>query len=248
MDKGGRPKMCGRPSESGKRAAFSLFGGGLLPVWRAPFPFVAVLVCFCSTATYGTESTGHVVQGKALAAADGCALVVVLPRREDEQLPSGTSLHALPARLGQVGEAVLLQIDKGEALLKGGTHHGLLARRDGGRYQHSAPCSGFRKESNALLYLSLRQPAGALHLQQDRPLQEKPVADGRERHASNGQAPLYAEEVGVLPLHQQPARVITQVVVPALQLVFLQQELVVVARLKEQAVLAVFFLLSCLLL
>lgn len=207
-----------------------------------------VSVCCCSTATYRTESAGHVVQGEALAAADGCALVVVLPRREDEQLPSGTGLHALPARLGQVSEAVLLQIDKRKALLKGGTHHSLLARRDGGRYQHSAPCSGFRKVSHALMYLSLRQSAGALHLQQDRPLQEEPVADGRERHVSNGQVPLYAEEVGVLPLHQQSARVVTQVVVPALQLAFLQQEIVVVARLKEQAMLAVFFLLSCLLL
>ena len=207
-----------------------------------------VLVCCCSTATNGTESSGHVVQREALVAADGCAFVVVLPRREDEQLPSGTGLHALPARFGQVGEAVLLQIDKGQALLKGGTHHSLLARRDGGRDEHSAPCGGFREVSHTLLNLSLRQSAGALHLQQDRPLQEKPVAYGRERHVSNGQAPLYAEEVGVLPLHQQPARVVTQVVVPALQLVFLQQELVVVARLKEQAVLAVFFLLSCLLL
>ena len=88
------------------------------------------LVCCCSTATDRTERTGHVVQGETLVAADSCVLVVVLPRREDEQLPSGTGLHALPARFGQVGEAVLLQMDKGEALLKGGTHHSLLARRN----------------------------------------------------------------------------------------------------------------------
>jgi hypothetical protein len=87
-----------------------------------------------------------------------------------------------------------------------------------------------------------------LHLQQDRPLQEKPVADGRERHVSNGQVPLYAEEVGVLPFHQQAARVVTQVVVPVLHLSFPKQKLVVEARLEEQAVLAVCFRPSCLLL
>ena len=53
-----------------------------------------------------------------MVAADSCVLVVVLPRREDEQLPSGASLHPLPARFGQVGEAVLLQIDKGEPCSK----------------------------------------------------------------------------------------------------------------------------------
>ena len=174
------------------------------------------LVCCCSTATDRTERTGHVVQGETLVAADSCALVVVLPRREDEQLPSGASLHPLPARFGQVGEAVLLQIDKGGALLKSGTHHSLLARRNGGRDQHRPFCCCFCKVSHALLYLSLRQSAGTLHLQQDRPLQEEPVAYGRERHVSNGQVPLYAEKVGVLPLHQQSARVVTQVVVPAL--------------------------------
>ena len=110
------------------------------PVWR-----LFVSVCCCSTATYGTESAGHVVQGEALAAADGCALVVVLPRREDEQLSSSTGLHALPARFGQVGEAVLLQIDKGEALLKGGTHHSLLARRDGGRTSTAPSAAAFVK-------------------------------------------------------------------------------------------------------
>ena len=50
----------------------------------------------------------HVVEGEALAAADGGALVVVLPGGEEKELAALAGFHALAAGLGEVGEAVLL--------------------------------------------------------------------------------------------------------------------------------------------
>lgn len=62
-----------------------------------------------------------------MASADGEALVMVLPRGEQEELSALAGFHALAAGLGEVGEAVLLKDDEGQAFLEGGSHHLLLA-------------------------------------------------------------------------------------------------------------------------
>lgn len=51
---------------------------------------------------------------------DGEALVVVIPRSQQQELTTGTGIHALSAGLGKVGKAVLLQEDEGQALIDGG--------------------------------------------------------------------------------------------------------------------------------
>ena len=88
---------------------------------------------------YGThvDAPCHFVEGEALVAADGEALVVVLPGGEEQKLATGAGFHALAAGLGKVGEAVLLKDDEGQALFEGGAHHLFLALRDAWRDQNS---------------------------------------------------------------------------------------------------------------
>ena len=74
-----------------------------------------------------TNHAGKVVEGKALVARDGQALVVVLPRSEQEELAAGAGIHALTSGLGQVGKAVLLKDDQRQALVEGGAHDSFLA-------------------------------------------------------------------------------------------------------------------------
>ena len=78
---------------------------------------------------------GHVVKRETLLAADGGLFVVVLPRSQQEELTTGASLHALTARFGEVGEAVLLKDNKGQAFFERGSHNMFLARGNAGRYQ-----------------------------------------------------------------------------------------------------------------
>jgi tRNA A37 methylthiotransferase MiaB len=73
---------------------------------------------------------------KALAAVDGKSLIVMLPWSKDEQAASGAGVEAGTARLGQFGEAVLLQEDEWVACIEGGTHDGFLAGRDTGRHEY----------------------------------------------------------------------------------------------------------------
>lgn len=53
----------------------------------------------------------------------------MLPRSKDEQAAFGAGVKAGTARLGQFGEAILLQEDEWAACIEGGTHDGLLAGR-----------------------------------------------------------------------------------------------------------------------
>ena len=84
------------------------------------------------------DEAGHIVQGQALVATDGEALVVVVPGSKEQQLAAGAGLHALAAGLGKVGEAVLEKDDEGQAFVEGGTHDGLLTLGDAGRDEHGA--------------------------------------------------------------------------------------------------------------
>lgn len=70
-----------------------------------------------------------------MGAADGEALVVVLPRGKEKELTAHAGIHALTAGLGEVGKAVFLKDNQGKAFLKGGTHDLFLARGDAGRHQ-----------------------------------------------------------------------------------------------------------------
>ena len=67
-------------------------------------------------------------------------------------------------------------------------------------------------------YLLVGKAARALHLKSYRAVEEEAVANGGELLLAYHQTALHAEQVGVLPLHQQPAGVVAQVVKPTLQL------------------------------
>lgn len=182
-----------------------------------------------------------------MVATDGNVLVVVFPWGKDEQLAPGTSLHALATGLCQVGKAILLKVDEWEASFEGSAHHRFLARRYGGRHKHGSLCGGREEMVHPLLYLRFCQAARALHLQPDGALKQESVADGRELLTADDKATLHAEEVGVLAFHQQAARVVGEVAEPGVELAFAQEQAVVVAAGKKQAVVAVvLWALSCL--
>ena len=84
----------------------------LLPSFRS--------LCHLSVPLILTNHPRHFVKRKALVTADGEALVVVIPRSQQQELTTGTGIHALSAGLGKVGKAVLLQEDEGQALIDGG--------------------------------------------------------------------------------------------------------------------------------
>ena len=181
----------------------------------------------------------HVVEHEALVSADGKVLVVVFPGGKEQKLSALAGFHALSAGLGKVCEAVLLKDDEGQALRKGGSHHLLLALRDARGYQHRSAASLREPPCLLLGYLIVCETTGALYLQAHGALEQEAVTDGGKLHIANRQPPLHAEEVGALALHQEAAGIILQVVEPSLQLPLPQQQLVVEATGKEQAVGAV---------
>ena len=83
-----------------------------------------------------TYHAGKVVEGEALVATDGEALVVVVPGSEEQELAACTGLHALAARLGEVSETVLEEDDERQTFVEGSTHHRLLTLGDAGRDEH----------------------------------------------------------------------------------------------------------------
>ena len=173
---------------------------------------------------------------------------MVLPGGEHQQLTSGTGLHAAAAGFRQVGEAVFLKHDEGQAFLEGCAHDLLLALGDAWRYQHGS-AAGLREPPRLFLgYLLVGEAAGALYLQAHGALQQEAVADGRALLAAYHEAALHAEELGVLALQEEAAGIVAEVVQPSLQLPLAQEELVVEATGKEQAVGAVVLLPSSLLL
>ena len=175
----------------------------------------------------------------------------MLPGSEDEQLTPSASLHTPSAGFGQVSKAVLLQINEREATLERCPHDRFLARRYGGRHQYGSLGGCTEEIGYLLLYLRFCQAARALHLQPDGALKQEAVADGRELMVAYHQVALYPEEVGVFALHQQAARVVGELAEPRVELAFAQEQAVVIAAGKEQAVVAVVLwalvCLSCLL-
>ncbi len=196
--------------------------------WRG-----GVILSFILILTY---QPCQIIQLEALAAADGESLVVVLPWGKEEQLTSGTCVHALASWFGEVGEAVFLKDDEGELFVEGGAHDGFLAWGDGGGDEHGS-CTGLGEEIGGLGGdLLWREAAGTLHLQAHGAVEEETVAYGGELLPCHHEVSLHTEEVGALAFHEQAARVVAEVVKPALELPLAKKELVVVAWGEKEAV------------
>lgn len=164
---------------------------------------------------------------------------MVLPGGEQQQLTAGTGVHQSACGFGEVGVAILLQQDDGIACVKDGTHDSLLSIGDGGRDEDGAVAGCGEGFVYAPGDVAVCQAAGALHLTTVWALQEESVAYGGELHGAHGDIALYAEEVWVLPLLQETARIVAQVAAPGLQLLLIAQYAVVEAWLKQQTVLGV---------
>lgn len=181
----------------------------------------------------------YLVQPEALRAADGLALITVVGRAEEEQLAAGTGIKTLARGLCQRRKAVVLENDLREAVLKGCPHDGFLARRDRGRDKDSpltAECQGFFLLG---FYLLGGEAAWALYLHMKRLTKEEAVADSRERHASPCQRTLDTKELGVITLDKKPARVVSKVAYPVIELTSTEEHLVVVFEGKEDTMLAI---------
>ena len=171
-----------------------------------------------------------------MVAADGEALVVVLPRGNEEELTALAGFHALASWFGKVGETVLLKDDEGKVLLESDAHDGFLSFGDAGRDEDGSAAGLSEERFLACGDFFVGEAARALHLQTHRGSEEEAVADGRALHSANYEVALHSEVVGVLALHEQAARVVAQIVEPSLQLTLAQEQLVVEARGKEEAV------------
>ena len=76
-------------------------------------------------------------------------------------------------------------------------------------------------------------------METDRAVEQKTVADGREGSAGSHQVALDTEQVRVLTLHEQTARIVCKIAQPRFELPRAQQEFVIISAGKEQAVGAV---------
>lgn len=176
------------------------------------------------------------IELQALPAADGQAFVVVRPWGKEEELTALTGFHALASRFGKVGETVLLEDDKGKTFLEGGTHDGFLTRGDGRRDEHGTLAGKGEEAVFLCVDLFWGKTARALYLKELRTVKEKAIANGRELLTCDSEASLHAEEIGVLTLHEETARVVAKVVEPSLELPLSKEEFVVEADGEEEAV------------
>ena len=111
-----------------------------------------------------TNQLCQIVQLEALTTADGESFVVVLPWGKEEELTSGTCVHALASGFSKVGEAVLLKDDEGKPFVEGGSHDGFLARGDGGGDEYCSGTGLSEEIGGAFGYLLKREAARTLHL------------------------------------------------------------------------------------
>ena len=165
---------------------------------------------------------------------------MVFPWCQEEELTSGTGLHTMATRFSKVGKSVFLKDNERQPLIERSTHNGFLTRRDGWRHENSPFAGGMKALHDFRLYLGLRQPSRALHLYLHGTVKQESVTDGRKLLRAYCEVSLYTEEVRMLVLHQQSARVVVEVVYPALQLAFAQQYLIVKATGKKESASAVF--------
>ena len=147
----------------------------------AEFPPIALFlsVYCCATAINSTLTNGsrHLVQLQALPPLYRYLFIMMLPRGENQQLPSGTGNHSHSPRLCQIRKPILLQINQRQPFLKSRPHNGLLTLRNSWRYQN-CPLPGRVKSFMKLcLKFFLADASRALHLYLQWPLQQKPIAN-----------------------------------------------------------------------
>lgn len=119
--------------------------------------------------------------------------------------------------------------------LKGGAHNGFLAFADGGRHQHGTlPCR-CEVMFHGGLSLFFCEAAGALYLQLCGSVEQEAVANGGVGLSGVLQAEPHTEEIRMLSFGEKSARVVGEVVYPALQLAVLQQDAVVVASFEQKS-------------
>lgn len=107
----------------------------------------------------GTDLHGHGVERQAHGAGEGDALVVVLPRRQNEQPAPGTGFKVLVAWLGERVEAPWREENDGEPGIERCPHDGLLALGNGGRDEHCAGTRLLQEKSLLPFYVRFRQSA-----------------------------------------------------------------------------------------
>ena len=108
----------------------------VMPVNASALPAVLVRasrtlrVFLCLIVWFFTNLPRHVVQRKTLVTPNDNAFVMVLPGSKDKEPSLSTGFHTFASRLCQVGKAILLKENKGEAPVEGSPHYRLLSRRD----------------------------------------------------------------------------------------------------------------------
>lgn len=186
-----------------------------------------------------TDLPRQPVQRLAYLTRDGDFVVAVGEGGEEQEAAFGAGAEALARGFLQGDEAVVEEDDEGESFVEGGAGDGFLAGADGGGDEDGTG-AGCGQQARLLLFEQGGvDAAGDVHAQLLGGGEQGEVADGRAHAAADIDIEAHAEEVGAGALQQEAAGVVGEIVQPALQLALAQEQLVIEAAGKEEAVGAV---------
>ena len=183
---------------------------------------------------YRADEGGQVVEAVALVAGDGVTVAVVGPGGDKQHLATGTGIEHLAAGFPIRGEAVLEQLDEREACCLDHVHHGFFAGADAGRHEHSATLRHLQETCDGVFFFLFGHVAMALLGHLVGAVEQEAVAHNGDVLATNEDVLLCFEELWMIALGPQAARVVIQVLEHGIELALALQDAVVVALLPER--------------
>ena len=175
----------------------------------------------------------QVIEAVALVARDSVSVAMVRPWGDKQHLPAGTGIEHLPTWFPIWGEAILEQSDEGKTGLLNHVHHGFLTGADAGRYQHGAALCHHQKTGHRVLQFLVGHLAGAFHDHLVGAVEQEPVAHDGDVLVADHDVLLRFEELRVVTLGPQAARVVLQVLKHGVELPLALQDTVVIALFPE---------------
>jgi len=171
-------------------------------------------------------------------------VVVMRPGGEHEQTAFGASIKLFAVRLGKWGEAIFHDDDGGEFGVEGCAHDAFLARRDGRGDEDGAGLGCAHVAVQFFLKLGFVVPTRDANRKAVGSAKERKVADAAIDVGAEVEVEEGAKVFRVGALHEQAAGVVFDVVDQGGEHVVALADKVVVVRLEEEAVVAVFVALA----
>ena len=166
------------------------------------------------------------------------------PGREHEQSAFGTGVKLFAVRLGKWGEAIFHDDDGGEFGVEGCAHDALFARRDGRGDEDGAGLGCAHVAVQFLLQLGFVVPPRDANRKAVGSAKERKVADAAVDVGAEVEVEEGAKVFWMAVFHEQAAGVVFDVVDQGGEHIVALADQVVVVRLEEEAVVAVFVALA----